>query len=337
VRRIRLRPAVVLGTNLALASVALVWVLVAFGRPALALLAAGPSAARLLAMVATVAAAFAVFALRWRLVLAGLGGTPPLGTLTAYRAAGQSVSSLVPSAKLGGEPVRAWLLVRDAVPAAHAIASVAVDRTLDLGAGAAFTCAFALILFRRGVPALEGAATTVLVGALALALGIAVTVRRLRRGTGVVTAVARATGLDRLGVVRRQMDVLAAAEDDVARLMTAPRRLQAAFAVGVAGHLLVLVEYWLLLSAFGLPATPLAVVAAVFATGAAHAMPVPAGVGVLEGAQMFLFGTLGHAPAVGLAVGLAVRLRELAWVLPGILYLAGRGVTASRLREAAVG
>jgi uncharacterized membrane protein YbhN (UPF0104 family) len=99
---------------------------------------------------------------------------------------------------------------------------------------------------------------------------------------------------------------------------------------------LVLVEYWLLLSAFGLPATPLAVVAAVFATGAAHSMPVPAGVGVLEGAQMFLFGTLGHPPAVGLAVGLAVRLRELVWVLPGILYLAGRGVTASRLREAAV-
>ena len=34
---------------------------------------------------------------------------------------------------------------------------------------------------------------------------------------------------------------------------------------------------------------------------------------------------LGYAPATGLAVGLAVRLRELVWVVPGLLYLAGRG------------
>jgi uncharacterized membrane protein YbhN (UPF0104 family) len=48
---------------------------------------------------------------------------------------------------------------------------------------------------------------------------------------------------------------------------------------------------------------------------------VPAGVGVLEGAQMWLFTMLGYPPEIGLAVGLAVRLRELAWVLPGLVYL----------------
>src|SRR5262249_6684074 len=61
--------------------------------------------------------------------------------------------------------------------------------------------------------------------------------------------------------------------------------------------------------------------AAVFATGAAHSLPVPAAVGALEGAQLELFRMLGHPPAVGLAVGLAVRLREGAWIVPGILYL----------------
>jgi hypothetical protein len=47
---------------------------------------------------------------------------------------------------------------------------------------------------------------------------------------------------------------------------------------------------------------------------------------VLEGSQMFLFSVLGHAPEVGLAVGLAIRLRMLVWVLPGLLHLAVRGV-----------
>jgi hypothetical protein len=46
---------------------------------------------------------------------------------------------------------------------------------------------------------------------------------------------------------------------------------------------------------------------------------------VLEGAQMFVFGTLGHPPEVGLAVGLAVRLRELVWILPGIVLLTADG------------
>src|SRR5205814_7147025 len=105
-----------------------------------------------------------------------------------------------------------------------------------------------------------------------------------------------------------------------------PRRLGRAFALGVLANLVVLAEYHFLLSGFGLPAGPLAVVAAIFATGAAHSVPVPGAVGALEGAQMWLFGTLGHPPEVGLAVGLAVRLRELVWILPGLLYLLARGI-----------
>ena len=54
--------------------------------------------------------------------------------------------------------------------------------------------------------------------------------------------------------------------------------------------------------------------------------PIPAGVGVLEGAQMGLFEMLGHTAEVGLAVGLAVRLRELLWMVPGLIYLVARNL-----------
>jgi uncharacterized membrane protein YbhN (UPF0104 family) len=59
----------------------------------------------------------------------------------------------------------------------------------------------------------------------------------------------------------------------------------------------------------------------VFATGAAHALPVPGAVGTLEGATTWLFEILGHPPEVGLAVGLAVRLREVVWLTPGLVWL----------------
>jgi uncharacterized membrane protein YbhN (UPF0104 family) len=65
-------------------------------------------------------------------------------------------------------------------------------------------------------------------------------------------------------------------------------------------------------------------------------LPIPAGVGVLEGAQVWLFGMLGYPTDVGLAVGLAVRLRELFWMLPGLIYLMGRSLGSSLARARAV-
>src|SRR5262249_34281562 len=148
--------------------------------------------------------------------------------------------------------------------ASTAIASVAVDRTLEMGSAAACACLYAVLLLRRGVPELQGALVTVSLAAAALALGVVLTVRRLRRGAGLVTAVARITGLDRRPFVRGRLHVLAAAEDDVTRLLGEPGRLVRAFAAGLAANAIVLLEYHLLLAAFGLPASPLAVVAAIF-------------------------------------------------------------------------
>src|SRR5439155_1672247 len=81
--------------------------------------------------------------------------------LREHRAAGHSLSSLLPSAKLGGEPLRVSLLVRASVPASSAIASVVVDRTLEMVGSAPFALCYAALLLRRGVPQLEGALVTV--------------------------------------------------------------------------------------------------------------------------------------------------------------------------------
>jgi glycosyltransferase 2 family protein len=321
----RLSPRFVFGTNLVVASVLLALALSWFGGPALVVLSANPSWIGLCEFAGAVLAVLLLSAVRWRLVLRGLGQEPSLTALTLHGAAGQSVSMLVPSARLGGDAVRAYLLAQDGMPAPVCISTVAVDRVLDMGATLAFAVVFATLLLQVGVPALSGGLVTMLVGAIGLGAGVWLTVRRLRSGRGVVTALARATRLDRLGVVARTMDVLVAAEAAAAELVGQRRRMMAAFALGVGINLVVLVEYWLLLRAFALPADPLAVVAAIFGVGAASSMPVPAGVGVLEGAQMFLFSVLGYPPEVGLAVGLAVRLRMLVWVVPGLLHLAVRG------------
>ena len=318
------RPGVVLGVNLVVCAAGLAWVLSRFGGDALRLLTTQASVTTLLAFAAVVAAAFVAFARRWQLLLGGLDVRLGLGRLTGFRAAGQSLSSLIPSAKLGGEPLRVWLLTEDGVGAPAAVTSVIIDRTLEIASSTAFGVLFAGLLARRGVPALQGALVTVSLATFGIVVGIVVTVRRLRRGAGLVSAAVRATGLAETRAVAGRMGVIEDAEVLAARLVDERPRMMRALGYGLLANALVLLEYHLLLAAFGLPSSPLAVVAATFATGAAHSFPVPAGVGVLEGAQMWLFQVLGHPPEVGLAVGLAVRMRELVWVLPGLGVLLAR-------------
>lgn len=327
------RPTVILATNLVVAVIALVWVLWDKGGAALALLTVDPSWGLFGAFLAVVVGLWAGATWRWRIVLGGVCRSPGIAGLMWYRLAGQSVSMLIPSGKLGGEPVRGYLLVRDGVAAPDAMASVAIDRVLDMGAGTVFTMLFATLLLRAGMPSLEGTLEGVVLAASAVLAGIWLTIRRLHGGRGVVTAMARRTRLDRWGVVGRRMVVLGEAEERAQRLVAQPPLMATAFALGLLINMGVLLEYKLLLAAFGLPSHLVAVIAAIFATGAAHSMPVPAGVGVLEGGQIAIFAALGYPAEVGLAVALAVRLRELLWLVPGLVYLVGRGIAGMALRE----
>jgi len=323
---------VILGVNAALALLALGWVLWEWGGPALAELRHRPSLVGLAAFGGLVVVAVGLFALRWRVLLGAMNVGVPLGRLAVYRLAGQSVSTLVPSAKLGGDPLRAYYVIRTAGAAPEALASVALDRLLEVGASSAFAVVFAVVLVQHGVPALHGALVTVSVVFVATVAGLWVTVRRLRNGTGVVAALARATRLDRLDAVRTHLGTLEGAEERAGTIVERTALIVGAFAIGVLASSTVLLEYHVLLRAFGLPASATAVVAAIFATGAAHSVPVPAGVGVLEGGQIFLFGALGYAPEVGLAVGLVVRLRELCWTVPGLVYVAADSLRSAGRR-----
>jgi uncharacterized protein (TIRG00374 family) len=313
----------------------LAFVLWKYGGPALGTLGAAPSAALLAGFLATAFSTLVCLSWRWGYVLFGLDGRLSLFRLTLYRSAAHCLAVLVPSGKLGGDPLRAWLASRDGVGPGKAIASVAVDRTLELASNAPFSIIFGFLLLQHGIPQLERVLVSVSVGTLGLGVGIFIAVRRLHRGAGLVAPLALSMRLDRFRLIDRQMDVLADSDASAARLVEQPRRMLGAFVAGLVANLLVIGEFFLLLAAFGLPTDPIAIVAAIFATGAAHMLPIPAGIGVLEGATLWLFQMLGYSADVGLAVGLAARLRELIWMLPGATYLLVRSLNSSlgRVRD----
>jgi hypothetical protein len=184
-------------------------------------------------------------------------------------------------------------------------------------------------LLRLGVPELNSATRVVWIATLGILVGASLAASRLRSGRGLLTPLVRASGLAALRPIREHLDDLQDAETTAGNLIRERSRLVLGFVLGVAVNLLVLLEIHYLLAGFGLPSGPMAVVAAAFASGAAHSLPVPAAVGALEGAVMWLFVVLGHPAEVGLAAGLAMRLREATWALPGVVYLACRGVRSA--------
>jgi uncharacterized protein (TIRG00374 family) len=315
--------------NLLVGTGLLAFVLWSYGGPALGILGAAPSAPLLVGFLAAAFSTLVCLSWRWGYILSGLDGSLSLLRLTLYRSAAHSLAVLVPSGKLGGDPLRAWLAARDSVEPGKTIASVAVDRTLEIASNAPFSILFGFLLLQHGIPHLESVLVTVGVGTLGLAAAIFVAARRLHRGAGLVAPLVLSMRLDRFRLVDRQMDVLTDSDASAARLVAQPRRVLGAFVAGLVANLLVIGEFILLLAAFGLPTDPIAIVAAIFATGAAHMLPIPAGIGVLEGATMWLFQLLGYPADVGLAVGLTARLRELIWMLPGVTYLLARSLNSS--------
>ena len=105
-------------------------------------------------------------------------------------------------------------------------------------------------------------------------------------------------------------------------------RCLAALAWALALNAVIFVDYLTLFAAFGpLPSLP-DLAGSMLGVGFAHALPVPASIGALEGAQAAVFELAGQSHRAIVAAA-AVRLRDVLWTLPGLIYL---GILALRRR-----
>ena len=84
---------------------------------------------------------FIFLTLRWQVVLHSQGVKHvKFWHLFNYKMVGYSISFLTPSAKIGGEPVRAGLLsTREKMKYSDALSSVVIDKTIELSTSGIFT------------------------------------------------------------------------------------------------------------------------------------------------------------------------------------------------------
>ncbi len=302
-----------------LAGIALfVWLLYRIGPAALAadLRRVG---VRILLLVALGAVTFGFDTLGWRFGLpASERSRVTFGSLFAMRIAGDAVNYVTPSAAVGGELVRVALL-RRFVPAVPAIASVLLLVITQFFSQAVFVAAGIVYCLPRLLAGRWAAAAAVPAGFLAALVA------------GLVFLAFRSDGFRRIDRFTRRIPWLARFADAgnaealdreiFGAFRTRPLDLAAAVLCFLGAWTVGVVEVRLILSFLGAPVswgTAFSVESLSVLIETAFFF-VPAKAGTQEGGKVAIFAALGLAPALGFALGVVRRLRELTWAMAGLV------------------
>lgn len=278
---------------------------------------------------------------RWWALLRGRSIHISYLALSAYRLAAFAVSYFTPGTHFGGEPLQVHLVQRrHGVELPVATASVVLDKTIEMLANFGFLAIGLATVAGLGL-APEAANGLVLAVSLALLLVPLVYLVVVWRGRRPASRLAAGFGVrsDRDGRLGRVARWLEASEDEVRGASRgSPSSLVAAAGFSVLSWLVLLAEWWLLMSFLDIAMSPARVIAVVTAARLALFVPLPGAAGALEAALLLGMERLGFGPAQALGLALVIRARDLAFGAIG-LWLGGwlAGSAPGVIGEEAVG
>jgi putative membrane protein len=254
----------------------------------------------------------------WQLLFAPRHA-PTFGQAFYAQWIGRSVNTLLPVATIGGEVVKARLLILWGIDPLHAGASAVVDKTVQVVALILWGAVGILALLWLALDDMLAVAATA--GLALLGAGVA--------GFFVVQRSGMFGFMARFAHKLTQQDYfsgLIEKASEVDRIIRAVYRQRSRTAAATLWRFLAVVlqtgEVWLAAHLLG---HPIGLVEAVMlkslsGTLSDVAFVVPNSYGIQEGAYVVLGALVGLAPDVALAVSLATRLRELLFDVPGLLF-----------------
>jgi len=262
---------------------------------------------------------------------------PRLFQLFWMRWIGESVSTLVPSAAVGGDIVRARLASINGTPLPLAAGSVLVDITLGIFIQAGFTLlGLFLLVDRTGKTSFVGPTLIGVIVALFAFVGFYF-VQRLGIFRFLARIISRLAGSSDWQSLVQSGDTL----DRTVRSLYARRRgVVACCALTMTSLIVGSGEIWLALWVLDLPASFLnaLILQSTVLTIRSAAFAVPAGLGVQEGGYLVVGNLLGIPGDGAFALSLVARAREIGLGVPGLItwqFIEARRLWRVRARLAA--
>lgn len=266
--------------------------------------------------------AFVIDSFTWQMALTGV----PLDAVWLYRMwkvrmVGEVFNTVLPAAGMGGEPVKAVLLKKHyGVGYREGTASLILAKTINMIALVVFlSVGFVLMAYSPALPGSYKSAAGLGLGAFALGIFLFFAIQRLK-----ISSVAGSwIGRRRLG--RRIEGLLHHIRDMDDRLagFYSGHGVRFAGAIGLAlvNWLLGAVEIYVTMIFLG---RPISLADAWIIESAAQLVRagtffIPASIGAQEGVFLLVYGAMTGSPALGAAVAVVRRLREIIWILWGLL------------------
>ena len=245
--------------------------------------------------------------------------TVPFQALLAARLAGEAFNLTTPTASMGGEAVKAWL-VKPWAPLAEGLPSVIVAKT-TIVIGQALFVLVGLVAAHAALPSdsliVRGMEWLLVVEVLAVGGFVAIQAGGALRGS--------TRWLQKLGWLSGgRLESVTQVNDELAHFYRRePLRLGLSILFHFLAWLIGALEPWLILRWIGLPVS-LAEATAIeaFSSGIRFAaFLVPGYLGALEAGHVAIFAALGLGAPAGLSFTLIRRVREVAWTGLGFLAL----------------
>ena len=274
----------------------------------------------------------------WRLTLGPAADRIAFWRILAIRAAGEVVNMTTPTAYVGGEPLKAYLLQRYRVSLVEGLASVVIAKTIMTLAQVLFILVgIALAFWAIGSSGSSGqiAAAALLTTAL-LFFGVAAFIFVQKRGLFMwLLQTLRKIGLH-IPFLEAREDKLRSLDGIILNFYTQDRSaFYASTCLYLLGWLAEAVEVYVIISYLEGPGSVLSAISigalSVFIKGGTFF--IPGSLGAQDGGNLLLLKAFGYSDVTGITFALLRRFRELVWIGIGLVCLAGMG--KGRIRDVA--
>jgi uncharacterized protein (TIRG00374 family) len=281
---------------------------------------------------------YVIEAYGWKVTLGPTAKDVPFWRLLAIRTAGEVVNMTTPTAYVGGEPLKAYLLRKHKVPMVEGLASVVIAKTTMTIAEVLFILlGIALAFWTLGTSGSSGhtiAAALLSVGLLLFGTAAFVFVQRKGLFTWIL-ALLRKIGL-RIGFLESREDQLRSLDRTILEFYTHNRpAFYASTGLFFLGWLAEAMEVFVMIYYLGGPAMALSAISigalSVFIKGGTFF--IPGSLGAQDGGNLLLLKAFGYSDVTGITFALLRRFRELVWIGVGLLCLMLVGGRAAATQE----
>jgi len=259
---------------------------------------------------------------KWKIVLNSFKINVPFFQLFKYNLAGFGVSYITPSAHIGGEPVRAYLLNKNHdIEFNKSLSCVIIDKSLELILNGLFGCiGIAIVLFNF---TLSKRTTAIMILSFFAIISIIYLFYKLTLNEkGFFTTVFKFLRIDKIKFLGKYENDIREFEQHIISFFK--YNLKAFFKASIVFFLiwiLMFIEYKIALRLVGYDASFSALFIVISFVALAYIVPVPAALGSLEFGQSSAAAILKFSSGIGFALSLFVRGRDMLWTFIGLSYL----------------